>query len=123
MALSLTLILAIFLILRLYRKHLILRHAFIMSSDWCARKIDEMTESACWCITDLVKESAARSGYDISDEEARGSVPLVILDAKREWTEQKEAFQSRLVRNGIKPLDIGDLDNLILNPGLAGLKP
>lgn len=122
-SLGIALTLASFLLFRLYRKQLILRHAFIRSSDWCARKIDEMTESASWCITDMVKQNAASSGHSITDEEARDHVPYVILDAKKEWVEQKEAFQSRLARNGISPLDLGDLDNLILNPGLAGLKP
>lgn len=121
-ALSIALAIAILQSLRLYRKQMILRHLFIRSSDWCARKIDEMTEDAKWHSTNLQKEWAEAEGRNVTDEDALGNIPCDILDAKKEWSDQKEAFQSCLVRNGIRQLDASDLDDLILDPGLFGFK-
>lgn len=109
-------------LVRLYRKQMIVRHLFIRFSDWCARKIDEMTESASWEIIDHAKASAEQRGRPISDDEARNSIPFVILDAKEEWQDQADYFQSMLRHNGMAPLGEFDLDTLVLNPGLAGLK-
>ena len=109
-------------LVRMYRKQMIVRHLFIRFSDWCARKIDEMTESASWEIIDHAKASAEERGRHISDDEARSSIPYVILDAKEEWQDQADYFQAMLRHNGIAPLGEFDLDTLVLNPGLAGLK-
>ena len=120
--LAIALTLTCILLARLYRKHLILRHVFSHSSDWCACKIDEMVESACSSIGYIVTEDAARIGQEVTDKQARDNVPFVILNAATEWTTQKEAFQTRLIRNGIRPLDGHDLDDLIWSPWIAGIR-
>lgn len=109
-------------LVRIYRKHMIVRHLFIRFSDWTARKIDEMTDGATWAITDLQKGWCQERGYPISDDEARDSIPYVILHAKAEWQDQADYFQAMLKRNGMSPLDTFDLDTLVLNPEIAGLK-
>lgn len=120
--LSVALALVIALLFRMYRKQLILRHLFIQSSDWCARKIDEMVESASYAVMESEMARAAESGRMVPEDRARDAIPYVILNAKKEWLEQKDTYQARLRRNGISPLDIDDLDNLIIQPGLAGFK-
>ena len=108
---------------RLYRRQMILRHVFIRSSDWCALKIDEMIDSAAWSIMDLVQDRSTQHDQTITDEQARGAIPYTILNAKKEWLSQKEAFQAQLARNGIKPLDLDDLDGPIWNPRISGIRP
>jgi len=109
-------------LVRIYRKHMIVRHLFIRFSDWSARKIDEMTEAASLEVIDQVKASAEERGRHISDDEARQWIPYVILDAKGEWADQADYFQAMLKHNGMAPLGEFDLDTLVLNPGLAGLR-
>jgi hypothetical protein len=109
-------------LVRCYRKQLIIRHLFIRFSDWCALKIDEMTESASWEIMDRQKTSCQESGYPITDDEARGSVPDVIIHAKAEWQDQTDYFQAMLKHNGVSPLGGFDLDAPVFNPGLSGIK-
>ena len=121
-ALASALAVAIMVIARLYRKQLILRHIFIKSSDWCGRKIEEVVESATSTISDMAKAQSRREGFEISDNEASNSVPCIVSDANKEWVEQKNALQSRLKRNSIDPLGVGDLDNPIWNPDYTGLK-
>lgn len=45
-ALIAALVAAKLLLVRMHRKQMILRHLFIHSSDWCARKIHQMADSA-----------------------------------------------------------------------------
>lgn len=111
------------LLFRLYRKHIILRHVFIHSSDWCARKVEEVARSATDQITRIAMEDAAERGRQLSETEARGWVNCDILDATKEWQAQADAMQARLKRNGIRPLDEHDLDDLIWSPWIAGIKP
>lgn len=111
------------LLFRLYRKHLILRHVFIHSSDWCARKVEEVARSATDQITRIAIEDAAERGRKLSESEARDWVNCDILDATKEWQSQADAMQARLKRNGIRPLDERDLDDLIWSPWIAGIKP
>ncbi|MEZ5688783.1 MAG: hypothetical protein R3E21_08400 [Caenibius sp.] len=120
--LSVALALVCWMLLRLYQKHLILRHLFIHSSDWCARKIDEVANSATKQLVERVMQDDVNDGYQFTISEARDTVPLVIIDAKKEWQKQAAALQARLWRNGIKPLDGRDLDDLIWHPWIAGLK-
>ncbi len=120
--LALTLSTMIMLFVRLYRKQLILRHIFIKSSDWCGRKIEEVIGSATLTISEMAKDQARFKGLEISDNEAKGFVPFIVSDAKKDWVEQKDALQSQLKRNGIDPLDMGDLDNPVLNPSFTGFK-
>lgn len=110
------------LLVRTHRKQLILRHLFMRSSDWCAFKIDDMEESATAAIIEYMQLLREQNGKPITREEALGSVPYVILDAKQNWIIQKEAFQADLVRNGIAPLVQSDLDDFYLTPGRAGYK-
>lgn len=109
-------------LVRLYRKQLIIRHLFIRSSDWYANKIDEMTESASWTIIEQAQEAAKRNGLTLTDDDARGYIPIAILDARKEWEEQTDELQTTLKLNGLSPLGVFDLDSLIWNPGLAGFK-
>lgn len=109
-------------LVRLYRKHMIVRHLFIRFSDWTALKIDEMAESASWEIMDRQKTACQEQGYPITDEEARGCVPDVIIHAKGEWRDQADYFQAMLKRNGLSPLGGFDLDAPVFNPGLSGIK-
>lgn len=111
------------LLFRLYRKHLILRHVFIHSSDWCARKVEEVAWSATDQITRIAVEDAAERGWQLSDNEARERVNCNILNATNEWQAQADAMQARLKRNGVRPLDRRDLDDLIWSPWIAGIKP
>lgn len=108
-------------LVRIYRKHMIVRHLFIQSSDWCARKIIEVAETACWRIMDDVKQSAKANGTELTDDEARDTVPYVILDAKKAWEAQADHFQATLKRNGISQLGAFDLDVLFW-PGILGFK-
>ena len=112
---------AFFTIFRLYQRQLILRHKFIESSDWCARKIVKMAADATDCIVDMAVDQSKLYGEMITREEAEGDVPNTILLAVSEWVKQKEAFQSCLSRNGIEPLGIDDWD-LILVPKFSGYK-
>jgi hypothetical protein len=117
--LSAILALALWQLISIHRKQLIIRHLFVHSSDWCARKIDEIVESAEYEIVGWVKRD---DGHSITDEDARDYIPFTILNAKGEWEQQKDAFQARLRLNGIRPLDDFDLDTLTLNPDLVGFK-
>jgi len=109
-------------LVRIYHKHMIVRHLFIRFSDWCGQKIGEMTESASWEIMDQAKAIAATRGHRITDDQARDCIPDVISDAKGEWQDQVDYFQAMLKRNGMARLDLSDLDGLVLNPRMAGLK-
>lgn len=109
-------------LVRLYRKHMIVRHLFIQFSDWAARKIDEMIESASWEIIEQQKVACLERGHSITDEDARGSIPYVILNAKGEWEDQADYFQAMLKHNGMAPLGEFDLDAPVFNPSLAGIK-
>lgn len=110
------------LLFRLYRKHLILRHVFIHSSDWCARKVEEVAQSATDQITRIAMEDAAERGWQLSESEAREGVNCNILNATNEWQAQADAMQACLKRNGLRPLDKRDLDDLIWSPWIAGIK-
>lgn len=109
-------------LVRIYRKHLIVRYLFIRFSDWTAHKIDSMAESASWEIMTLQKHVCEERGCSITDDEARKAIPYVILEAKKEWRAQADYFQAMLRHNGMSPLGVSDLDRLVLDPGLAGLK-
>ena len=120
--LAIALALTSWLLLRLYRKHLILRHVFIHSSDWCARKVEEVARSATEQITSIAIEEGDKEGRRTSESEARDWVNCNILDARKEWQVQSDAMQARLKRNGIRPLDERDLDDLIWSPWVSGIK-
>jgi len=121
--LAIALVLTCVLLFRLYRKYLILRHVFIHSSDWWARKVEEVARSATDQIIRYAIEDAAERGGQLSANEARDCVNCDILDATKEWQEQADAMQARLKRNGIRPLGAADLDVLIWSPWIAGIKP
>ena len=122
-ALSIALVVAILLLVRLYRKHLILRHVFIHSSNWCARKIDAMTADASQSIVSLAMELTETNDNPFTADDARSLIDDSILEATAEWREQMHNFQDQLVRNGMRPLDEIDLDVPLLNPGWIGLRP
>ena len=121
-ALSVAEIITLAALVRIYRKHMIVRHLFIDYSDGCARQIDEMTGSASCEIIELAKASAEDRGRAITDDEAQDWIPDVILDAKEEWQDRVDYLQANLKHNGMAPLGVFDLDTLVLNPGLAGFK-
>lgn len=121
--LAIALALTSWLLFRLYRKHLILRHVFIHSSDWSARKIEALARSATDQLTSLAIDDAAGKGSHLTESEARGFVNFEVLDATKEWQAQADAMQARLRRNGIRPLDEHDLDSLMWRPWIAGIKP
>ena len=118
--LAVALVAAIWLAIRLYRKHLVVRHLFIESSDWSARKIDEVVESASCEIIDLHSAWGAERGQSLTEEELQSVLPDAVVHAKRDWQKQVDALQLRLARNGIRPLRDGDYD-LIFSPWFAGL--
>ena len=64
------------LLWRTYRRYLIVRHLFIRSSDWCALKIEEMTEAATDEIMEMAKHGAGERGFEISDDDARDHVGI-----------------------------------------------
>ena len=114
-ALAVALATAIWVGIRLYRKHLIVRHLLIESEDWCARKIDEVVESASCEIIDLNSAWGAERGQSLTEEELQDGLPDAVLSAKRDWQKQFDGLQRRLARNGIRPLQNSDHD-LILSP-------
>lgn len=122
-ALGVALAVAIWLLVRLYRKHLILRHVFIRSSNWCAMKIDEITASASQSIVGLAMELTAANDDPLNEDDARNLINFSILESPTEWRKQMHDFQDQLVRNGIRPLDEIDLDGPLLNPSWSGLNP
>ena len=121
-ALSVAEVVTLASLLRIYRKHMIVRHLFIRFSDWTAQKIDEMSESASWEIMDRQKTVYQEQGHPITDDEARDWVPDTITHAKREWGDHVDHFQATLKHNGMSPLDDFDLSTPILNPKLYGFK-
>jgi hypothetical protein len=123
LALSIALAISVWLLIRLYRKHLIVRHLFIRSSDWCSRKIDEVASVAADEISDLLGQMAAKSNGAFTAAEAREDIPLLILRANEDWRDQADQLQARLRRNSIRALDSRDLDDLIWSPWIAGIKP
>lgn len=72
--LAIALVLTCGLLFRLYCKHLILRHMFIHSSDWNARKVEEVAKSATDQIIRIAIDHAAERGQQLSEREARGWV-------------------------------------------------
>jgi len=93
---------------RSYRRYLLVRLEFIQSSDWCARKIEQMADLAIYEIGQLAKQNADTRGYKLSDAEAREYVPDVILEAVEKWCQQRDGFQKRLRAEGIPPLNNDD---------------
>jgi len=80
-----------------------IRYQFISSSDWCADKIYEIQEDAVNEIVEIVTTK-----YKVDEIEAIKWVPDSILNAKKEWIEQKENFQNNLMINKIKNLSQED---------------
>jgi len=101
-------------LIRVRRQMRIIRHLFIESSDWAARTIDEIVESASFAICEAAVQAAKARGTDMELDDARGYVPEVVSTAKVNWIKQKERFQAMLSANHIRPLDQADLDDLIL---------
>jgi hypothetical protein len=101
-------------LLRLHRQMRIIRHLFIESSDWAARTIDEIVESASFEICEAAVQAAKARGSDMTLEDARGYIPDLVSTAKANWINQKERFQAMLSANHIRPLEQADLDDLIL---------
>lgn len=101
-------------LVRLRRQMRIVRHLFIESSDWAARTIDEIVESASFAICEAAVQAAKARGTDMTLEDARGYIPDVVSTAKVNWINQKERFQAMLSANHIRPLAQGDLDDLIM---------
>lgn len=106
--LMLALVASIALLIRTRHHYLIMRHEFIRSSDWCARKIEEMAEAATDEIREMAKWHAQEQGEEISDEDALDRVPDVIRESLEKWRKQKDAFQMRLQQQGIPPLENDD---------------
>ena len=106
-ALAVALASAIWIAIRLYRKHLVVRHLFIQSSDWCARKIDEVVESASCEIIDLHSARGAEHGQSLTEEELQSVLPDAVVNAKRDWQKQVDALQLRLRPVQLAPLVIG----------------
>lgn len=120
--LSVALGIALWQLVRVYRRQVLLRHLFIQSSDWCARKIMEMGEAAKQSLSDALIEQAKMEGRRLSHSEAVEFVPCSILNAKQEWNAQADYFQATLKLNGITALGGADLDSRSWNPLLYGLK-
>ncbi|MXP28267.1 hypothetical protein GRI58_05460 [Porphyrobacter algicida] len=105
------------------RERRIVRHLAIHYLDWCARKIEEVAGMATAQINALAMELAKARGQNLTLKQAMDEVSFSTLDAVRERRSEKEKFQSRLERNGIEPLGVADLGDLIWNPGSTSLKP
>ncbi|MBH1944989.1 hypothetical protein I5L01_12235 [Erythrobacter sp. YJ-T3-07] len=106
---------------RLRRKHRVLRHFFIEHSDWCANKIRDVSQSAIEQITQTHWERAETRGDQCNPSDFLGEVRNDILDATRVTTKQIDRVQSRLIRNGMPPLNYADLDATAFNPTLQRL--
>jgi len=85
--------------------------------------VEEVARSATDQIIRTAIDDAAERGQLLSESEARSLVNRDILAAPKEWQAQADAMQARLKRNGIRPLDAHDLDDLIWSPWIAGIKP
>lgn len=104
------------------RKRMIVRHLFIQFTDWSALKIDEMTEAANWQAIEADRQLAQCSGRDPSERRAIGAVAHDITAAKGQWQSRIDNLQTRLSRNGMRPLDLDDKDIPILSPWVSGIK-
>lgn len=118
----LLLVVTAWLLARLYRRHLVMRHLFIASSDWCAREIERVVECATLSIANLAIERVEAVGSQLTEQEARDYVPVDILAATSRWQGQADQFQAQLRRNGMRPLDTFDLDLPFLMPRWLGIR-
>lgn len=109
--------------MRSYRKQMILRHLFIQFTDWTAEKIDQMIGAAEGQAIKADRREAELEGRQPDEERALGAIFYDIADAKKDWGSRIDELQSRLRRNGLRPLDLDDKDIPLLSPGLSGIKP
>lgn len=100
-ALIIALALIIIFLFYVLKQWLILRYVFFTSSDWCADKINEISEDATQKIVEVVSQLYELK-YDkkIEQDEALSYVSSSIKNASYDWFIQKEKFQNRLEKNG-----------------------
>ncbi len=114
--------LLVWLLVRSYRKQMILRHLFIQFTDWTAAKIDRIVIAAEAQAIKADHREAQMEGRKPDDEGALGFVGWEIVSAKADWGREVDDLQSRLRRNGMRPLDLDDKDIPLLSPGISGIK-
>ena len=91
------------------KQWLILRYVFFTSSDWCADKINEISEDATDKIIELVTQIyEIKHQRNIEHSEAIRYVSTSIVNANKDWFTQKEKFQNRLEKNGQPRLSYDD---------------
>lgn len=115
-------LLLVSLLVRAYRKQMILRHLFIQFTDWTAAKIDEMIVAAEGQAIKAGQREAELEGRKPDDARSLGAIYYDIAGAKEDWGRRIDDLQSRLRRNGLRPLDLDDKDIPLLSPGLSGIK-
>ena len=88
---------------RQWIRECVIKHAFIMNSDWCADKIKELVGDATRGITNEVMNR------DVPPERPEDCIPYGISNAKSELEKQRNHSQSVLSRNGVAPLVEADV--------------
>lgn len=107
--LVLVLAVALHFLIRVYIVIKILRYELISLSEWSAQKLNEISESASHAIVTEVRAFRPRLG----DHEAKMFIPLAVSDAVKDWEAVCDKTQARLIRNGVKPLNIRDKQFLL----------
>lgn len=102
-------ILLLYICIKLFINHMLLRYLLIDQLDWSKYQIDQIEESAEWAIINEVK--LRYSHYD--DSQAKMHVPTTITNAKEEWGEQCDKVSRTLKRNGMRFLNIDDKQFLL----------
>lgn len=119
--LSVALACTLALLVRSYRRQRIIRHLFIQSNDWSARRFEEMAEMAVITVASLLRTEDGFADDTEKMAHAYRTLPFCIIDAERDWSKQTNNFQATLRHNGIRPLDLSDKDDLIF-PGKSWFK-
>ncbi|TRV26116.1 MAG: hypothetical protein EWV88_06870 [Microcystis wesenbergii Mw_MB_S_20031200_S109D] len=101
--------LLLYALFRSYVKIKILRYELISLSDWSANTIQQIGETASEA---LVAEVLTFRPH-LSRNDAEMFVPNDVSNAIKLWEDECDRIQIRLVRNGIKPLNIEDKQFLL----------
>jgi hypothetical protein len=101
---------------------MILRHLFIQFTDWTAEKIDRIIVAAEAQAIKGEHREAQLEQRKPDEEGALGFVGWEIASAKADWGREVDELQSRLRRNGLRPLNLDDKDIPLLSPGISGIR-
>lgn len=82
------------------RTNALLRWGYITMSDWCANKIDQMTECAKWMAETTLRDR----GIDPTDERIHELLATDIAEAKEAWEKEVDFQMRKLKQNGVSHL-------------------